>query len=138
MNDKRYFLDTNVLIYAYTDQHASKAIIANSLIVGGKATISAQVTNELCHTLRRRFPVQFARIELVLAELASHLPIAPLAFATTLSAVQLSRRYALSYYDSLIVAAALDAGCPLLMSEDMQHGMLIDGRLRIENPFLIA
>ena len=56
--------------------------------------------------------------------------------STSLHAVQLTRRYGYSYYDSLIEASALEAQCSILVSEDMQNGMLIDDRLRIVNPFL--
>lgn len=138
MRDKRFFLDTNILIYAYTNQDDRKGVIANSLITSNKAMISVQVVNEFCHTLRRKFPEQYARIELVLAELSILLPVAPLTLMTAKSAMYLSRQYALSYYDSLIVSSAAEAACQIVLSEDMQHDLSIDGRLRIQNPFLLT
>ena len=56
--------------------------------------------------------------------------------ATVHVALEIRERYGFSWYDSLIVAAALESGCELLYSEDMQHGQVIEGRLRVINPFL--
>ncbi len=55
--------------------------------------------------------------------------------ATISDAVRLADRYGYSFYDSLIVAAALESGCSILYSEDMQSGQLIDGTLTIRSPF---
>lgn len=137
MNAKPYFLDTNILVYGYTGQDNAKSSIANGLILGGQALVSAQVLNEFCNTLRRKFPAQYLRAQAALTELSSCLPIVPLSLSTTQSAVQLSQRFGWSFYDSLIVAAARDAHCTVVLSEDMQHGFVLDGQLRIENPFLI-
>jgi len=78
------------------------------------------------------------RANIALEELAACLPIATLNYASTQAAVQLSQRYGWSFYDSLIVAAAHEAGCSVVLSEDMQHGFVVDGQLRIENPFLAS
>jgi predicted nucleic acid-binding protein len=135
MSGKPYFLDTNILIYGYTGQDEFKGEIANGLILGGQCLVSAQVLNEFCNTLKRKFPAQYLRVDVALAELASYLTVVPLAFSTTQSAVALSRRFGWSFYDSLIVAAAKEAQCSVVVSEDMQHGFSVDNRLRIENPF---
>jgi predicted nucleic acid-binding protein len=136
MNAKPYFLDTNVLIYGYTGQDEAKSEVANKLILGGQCVISVQVLNEFCNTLRRKFPSQYLKAGAALIELTSFLTIVPLALSTTQSAVRLSLRYGWSYYDSLIVAAASEARCLAVLSEDLQHGFDMDGQLRIENPFL--
>lgn len=138
MNAKPYFLDTNFLVYGYTGQDEAKSEIANGLIIGGQAMVSAQVLNEFCNTLRRKFPAQYLRVEAALTELTSCLPVVTLSLSTTQSAVQLSLRFGWSFYDSLIVAAARDAHCSVVLSEDLQHGFVMDDRLRIENPFLIG
>lgn len=132
------FLDTNVIVYAYSTDNEAKRLVARTLIESGRAVVSAQVLNEFCNTTRRKYPLMFERASKTLSELAELVDIRDLTLSNSQQAVQLTQRYGYSYCDSLIVAAALTAGCPLLMSEDMQHGMLIDGRLRIENPFLIA
>lgn len=137
MSAKPYFLDTNILVYGYTAQDEAKSEIANGLILGGQALVSAQVLNEFCNTLRRKFPIQYSRADAALAELALCLPVVPLTLSTTQSAVHLSQRFGWSFYDSLIVAAARDAHCSVVLSEDPQHGFVVDDQLRIENPFLI-
>ena len=137
MHARPFFLDTNVLVYAYTSQSDAKSEVANALITSGEAMISAQVLNEFCNTIRRKFPKLYPQIWNALDELVAALPVAPLTLATTRSAVRLSQRYGWSYYDALIVAAALDAGCTVLLSEDMQHDLTV-GILRIQNPFLLA
>jgi predicted nucleic acid-binding protein len=59
----------------------------------------------------------------------------PLTQETHAAALAISKRYGFRIYDSLIVASAINAGCSTLLTEDLQHGQVIDG-LRIENPFL--
>ncbi len=135
MSVKTVFLDTNIIIYAYSIDKSEKYRIARALIESGNAVISAQVLNEYCNTARRKYPLMFERVEETLRELSELLEVRDLTGSTSQHAVQLTRRYGYSYYDSLILASALGAQCPILLSEDMQHGMMIDGRLCIENPF---
>lgn len=155
MHAKLFFLDTNVLVYAYTSQSDAKSEVANALITSGEAMISAQVLNAFCNTIRRKFPDLYPQLARAVDELVATLPVAPLTFmpdgactpkcesyltltlATTRSAVHLSQRDGWSFYDALIVAAALDAGCTVLLSEDMQHNMMVE-TLRIQNPFLLT
>ena len=63
------------------------------------------------------------------------LNVHPVSVETHQTGLALAERYQLSIYDSMIAASALQSGCDTLWSEDMQHGMVIDGRLRIVNPF---
>jgi len=136
MSANTVFLDTNIVIYAYSVDQAQKRQIARALIEAGNAVISAQVLNEYCNSTRKKYPHMFDRVEETLHELLDTLQVRDLGPATTLRAVQLVKRYGYSYYDSLIVASAMEAGCSVLVSEDMQNGMLVDDRLRIVNPFL--
>ena len=76
MPTKAYFLDTNVLVYAYTSRSDAKSDIANALITSGEAMVSAQVLNEFCNTIRRKFAVMCANIDTALDELVSVLPVA--------------------------------------------------------------
>jgi len=63
MPDKAYFLDTNVLVYGYTSQSDAKSDIANALITSGEAMVSAQVLNEFCNTIRRKFADMYPNID---------------------------------------------------------------------------
>jgi predicted nucleic acid-binding protein len=126
------FLDTNILVYA--QQTGIKADISQDLIAAG-GTISAQVLNELANVLRRKQGRSWGDIELVLDDIDNTLdPALPLTDKTSRMAIALARDNGLSFYDALIVASAIEAGCDTLYSEDMQHGRTI-GDLTIRNPF---
>ncbi|KRQ15972.1 PIN domain-containing protein [Bradyrhizobium sp. DASA03076] len=126
------FLDTNILVYA--QQTGPKATIAQDLIAQG-GTISAQVLNELTNVLRKKDNRSWRDIELVLDDVDNALePALPLTAATSRAALTLARDHGFAFYDALIVAAAIEAGCDVLYTEDMQHRRSIGG-LSIVNPF---
>ncbi len=132
MPDSRFF-DTNILIYAFAagDPRSARA---EALVAGGGA-IGVQVLNEFTNVTRRKLRWQWEQIEAALAVIEELLgPARPLTAAVHTGAVVLARDHELSFYDALIVAAALDAGCEVLFSEDLQHGQKF-GALRVENPF---
>src|SRR3954468_3968143 len=127
------FLDTNILVYA--QQAGTKADISQALI-GEGGTISAQVLNELANVLRKKQGRSWSDIELVLNDIDNVLdPALPLTAGTGRVALGLARDHGLAFYDALIVASAIEAGCDTLYSEDMQHGRAI-GALTIRNPFI--
>ena len=132
MPDSRFF-DTNILIYAFAagDPRSARA---EALVAGG-GVIGVQVLNEFTNVTRRKLRWQWEHIEAALAVIEELLgPARPLTTAIHARAVVLARDHALSFYDALIVAAALDAGCEVLFSEDLQHGQKF-GALKVENPF---
>ena len=128
------FLDTNVIVYAFTkDDPRSKR--ADALLRAGGIN-SVQVLNELVGVSRRKLGLDWTAVERqrgVLFELLE--PPIPLTLALHQMGVTLMQRYGFSIYDSLVIAAALQAQCPLLYSEDMQHGQVIEG-MTIHNPFV--
>jgi predicted nucleic acid-binding protein len=126
------FLDTNILVYA--QQSGAKATMSRDLI-GQGGTISVQVLNELTNVLRKKDNRSWRDIELVLDDVENALePALPLTAATTRAALALARDHGFAFYDALIVAAAIEAGCDVLYSEDLQHGRKF-GALTIVNPF---
>jgi predicted nucleic acid-binding protein len=127
------FLDTNILVYA--QQTGSKATISQNLIDQG-GTISVQVLNELANVLRKKQGRSWRDIELLFDDIDNTLdPALPLTAKTSRAALALVRNDGFAFYDALIIAAAIEAGCDTLYSEDMQHGRNIGG-LTIVNPFL--
>jgi predicted nucleic acid-binding protein len=130
---KRPFLDTNIIVYLMSGDVA-KASKAESLIAGG-GFISTQVLNEFTSVARRKLALSWAETEEVLQALKANLEVVPLTLAIHERAVVLASAHGLNIYDALIVAAALENGCDVVVSEDMQHGQMLMG-LRIENPFL--
>ncbi len=129
----RAFFDTNVLVYATTSD-AKKQQATACLAGGGFASV--QVLNEFVHVARRKLRHDWPQIEFALGQFRDLLDdVVPVTMNTHTGAISLARDHGLSFYDALIVAAAIEAGCDTLFSEDMQHGRIIGG-LTIVNPFL--
>jgi predicted nucleic acid-binding protein len=126
------FFDTNVLLYLVSDDTA-KANRAEELLVDG-GVISVQVVNEFASVATRRYGVEIAKIREILSAIRTVCSVKPLEVETHELGLELAERYRYSIYDSMIVAAALRAGCSTLISEDFQNGQKID-RLTIVNPF---
>ena len=134
------FLDTNVLIYTVDAAHpekrdAAKAIVADA-IAAQTAVISFQIVQETLQVITRKFRVVLKEADAAgfLADVLVPLWKVQPSPALYEKALELQARQKLSFYDSLVVAAALEAGCRRLLTEDLQHGQRIEG-LRIENPF---
>jgi predicted nucleic acid-binding protein len=134
------FLDSNVFIYLVDPNNAAKRRIAEDLIfaavASGSATISFQVVQETLNVMTRglRTVVTVDDARRFLAEVLVPLWRVMPTRALYERALDVHGRYGYSFYDSLIIAAALQAGCARLYSEDLQHGQRIEG-LTIENPF---
>ena len=127
------FLDSNVLVYAFTDD--ARAATAQALLDRG-CTISVQGLNEFVNVARRKLGHSWDEIRAALAVIRDLCPIVvPIGLDTHEAALRLAERYGFAMFDALMVATASKAGCTTLWSEDMQDGMLIDGKLRIVNPF---
>ena len=126
------FLDTNLLVYAQSDD--PKGAIARQAILAG-GTISVQVINEFTAVLRRKFRLEWDEITDAVADVRAALdPVRPVGIDTWTAAVALARQHRFSFYDSLILASALETGCDTLLTEDLQAGRRIEG-LTIVNPF---
>lgn len=137
----RIFLDTNMLVYLFDTAEKKKHARTKNLLLEhvGKATlyISAQVINEFVNITTRKIknPVTFEKHRHILSFLQVVFIISPLTVHTSLIAVDLKLKYNFSYWDSLILASALENKCSVVYSEDMQHNQLIEESLKIVNPF---
>jgi predicted nucleic acid-binding protein len=127
------FLDTNVLLYLLAAD-ADKAGRAEALVAAG-GVISVQVLNEFASVASRKLGVSIPEIRECLEPIARICSIEPLTRETHARGLEVAARYGLSVFDSMIVAAALLAGCDTLYSEDLQHRQRVDG-LQIRNPFI--
>jgi predicted nucleic acid-binding protein len=127
------FLDTNILIYAFSSDDP-RSLPAEELLAAG-GTISVQVINEFTNVMRRKLGRTWPDIEAAIAVVFELLgkPL-PLTSETHAGAVTIARDHGLSFYDALIVAAAIQAKCTRLLTEDMHHGQKF-GDLTIINPF---
>jgi predicted nucleic acid-binding protein len=134
----RTFFDTNVLIYTddlsnFVKQKRALEVL-NQHKLAKTGVLSLQVLQEYFVTVTRKYGVDpgVARRKI---ELFATFDVVEPALSDVLAAVDLHRLRHLSYWDALIVHTAKQAGCLVVLSEDMQHGQVIDG-VRIVNPFL--
>ena len=126
------FLDTNLLVYAQTTD--PKGETARRVMADG-GTISVQVLNEFANVLRGKLGLEWNEVAQALEDVKATLgPIRPITLETHAAALDLSCQHGFNICDSLIVAAALEAGCSQLLTEDLQIGRRIHG-LAIVNPF---
>jgi predicted nucleic acid-binding protein len=126
------FFDTNVLVYAFLDLEKRKPAL-DALAVGG--IISVQVLNEFTHVAHKKRKRPWPDIESAISVLRLRFPeIMAITVITHQSALAIARDHNLSFYDALIIASALEAGCDTLYSEDLQDGRRLPG-LEIVNPF---
>jgi predicted nucleic acid-binding protein len=128
----RPFFDSNVILYLLSGD-VTKADRAQSLLAAG-AVISVQVLNEVTSVCQRKLKMPWAEIDALLLAVKAACKVVPLTVASHEKAVELAKRYRLSFYDANIVASAIIAGAPALLTEDMHNGLLIDG-LKLQNPF---
>ena len=127
------FFDTNVLVYV--QQAGEKADRARALFTGG-GKLSVQVLNEFTAVSRRKQGSDWPAIAEAVSDVLTMVdPPLALTLDMHLAARVLAEDHQLSFYDALIIAAAIEAGCHILYSEDMRHGRAIGG-LSIVNPFL--
>ncbi|HLQ19124.1 MAG TPA: PIN domain-containing protein [Tabrizicola sp.] len=126
------FADTNVVLYLLDD--GPKAERAEAILAQGPR-ISVQVLNETLVNCRRKAGLSWEETAGFLASVQSLCPVEDLTLQTHEVGRALAERYGLSIYDAMVVGSALLAGCTTLWSEDMQDGLLVEGRLRIVNPF---
>jgi len=137
----RYFLDTNIFVYSLDPVDPCKARIAEELVTRGVGSrlgvISYQVVQEFINVSLRQFRATMTVTELELYFFKVLLPMMtiPSSSGLFLEALRLQAAGQIAWYDSLIVAAALQGNCKVLYSEDMQHGHRF-GDLVVQNPFL--
>ena len=129
------FLDTNIVVYLYSGDEPEKQATALQLTEQNDPIISTQVLSELANTLSRKFALPFDVVAQAVAEVQEACAVLPVMPETISQALALAKKYQYSYYDSLILASALSAGCSTLFTEDMQHGQVIENLLTINNPF---
>lgn len=127
------FLDTNILIYAFSrDSRAARA--RELLQLGG--TVGVQCLNEFATVARNKLRMEWDELLAGLAEIRFLCDVAaPLDLDLHDHGLVIAKRYRTAIFDALILAAALEAECRILWSEDMQDGLVVEDRLLVRNPF---
>lgn len=141
MPDK-HFWDSNLWIYLNTRSEDSfdvekKNKLEALLLEASDIVISVQVLNEVANVLLKKFQQSEAEVKSRLEQIAFQSEVVTLQDVMTFHALDLKSHYQFSWFDSLIVAAALESECTFLFTEDLQNGFLIEGRLRVVNPFML-
>ena len=136
----KFFLDTNIFVYAFDETAPAKAKTAARLVRNavdtGKGIVSYQVVQEFFNVAFRRFarPMSAADAEQYLITVFRPLLAVHSSSALYVEALRIEWKHHFAWYDSIIIASALEGQCEILYSEDFQHGRNVEG-LRIENPF---
>jgi len=134
MKIDRPFFDTNVLLYLLSDDNRKADRAEEIIALGG--IISVQVLNEIASVASRKLRMSYAEIRDVLGTIRAVCQTQAVTVDTHERGLDIAERFGFSLYDSMIVSSALQSGCDILYSEDMQHGQEIDGQLVVVNPFL--
>ncbi|MDX2301913.1 MAG: PIN domain-containing protein [Microscillaceae bacterium] len=134
MKDKA-FLDTNLLIYLYSQTEIDKKETAEQLLEDYEVWISTQVLAELSNVLFKKFAISWQSIREVIEELQDNFYVYTNNHLTINKATKIAETYQYGFYDSLIISAALSCDCKYLFTEDLHHTQIIDGKLDILNPF---
>jgi len=135
MKTDRPFFDTNVLLYLLSEDNC-KADRAEAIIATTGGIISVQVLNEFASVASRKLGMSYAEIRDMLGAVRAVCQTQALTVDTHDRGLDIAERFGFSLYDSMIVSSALQSGCSVLYSEDMQHGQEIDDQLVVVNPFL--
>ena len=135
MNDSVFF-DTNIFVYLYSEDEPEKQSVALNIFDRFHCVTSTQVLNEFCSVCLRKLGMPSNEILKSIREITENCELCYIDMTTIQNALSLNNKYGYTYYDCLVLASAILYGCKCLFSEDMQHNQLIEGRLKIINPFL--
>ena len=128
----KQFFDTNIIVYLTEEEE--KARKCEALVEAG-GVVSVQVLNESVNVLRKKNRMTYAEISEFLAVIKLICQVAPVTLETHEKALSLVEKYRFSWFDSLIVASALESDCDECWSEDMHDGLVVERSLTIKHPF---
>ena len=135
MND-RAFLDTNIFIYLYSETELPKRDIACKCLDKNDCITSTQIFNETTNVWLKKYSLQAETIKKYLDNIESVCDEVLILNRKTINlAIDLKVQYGYSYYDCLMLASALESDCDVILTEDMSDGQIIEGKLKIVNPF---
>lgn len=137
MSDK-CFLDTNIMVYAFIESEKTKHEAALKLLSENRQNylfVSTQVLSELYSALTKN-GIEATVIKKYIYDTASKSNIVVITFETIKLCIEIRERYGFSYWDSLVLATAIENECNVVYSEDMKHDQIIYGSVKIVNPFL--
>jgi predicted nucleic acid-binding protein len=140
MKDKHQFWDSNLWVYLFLPSSdiadkKKKTKLLKLLENEPDITVSVQVLNEVANVLMKKYKYDESKVEEILSFIEDSSDVVPLTKSISIDALRLKKQFGFSWYDSLIVSAALSYDCEILLSEDMQNGLIIHEKLTILTPF---
>lgn len=136
-SESTYFVDTNIWLYSFIkSQDEEKSKIAKSIISGSDIIISTQIINEMCVNLLKKAKFSEGKIQKLIQSLYKRYTVFELSQDILIKASEIRTEFTFSFWDSIVVASALDSEADYLISEDMQNGFKLEDKLTIINPFL--
>jgi len=134
MNDN-VFIDTNILVYLYSEDEPEKQFVAFDIFERVRCMTSTQTLNEFCSVCLRKLAMSVNEVSQAVREIVENCELCYVDMRTIQKALSLKNKYGYTYYDCLILASAILNDCKTVYSEDMQHDQLIEEKLKIVNPF---
>jgi predicted nucleic acid-binding protein len=136
MNDDRVFLDNNILIYAYSRSDLEKRQKSRRALLFYDSVISTQVISEFCNVCIKKLHYPVSEIRVALADILAACSLFHVDDETIQHALTIQERYGFSYFDSQILAAAIEAHCSSVFTEDLQDGQIVES-VTIRNLFTL-
>ncbi|MCL1836633.1 MAG: PIN domain-containing protein [Treponema sp.] len=127
-------LDSNILIYNHSLDHEKKRLIAIGFF-NEMPVVSSQVISEYLNVMRKKFKVEKNELMQICSSWLEKCTVQPVVSSTIKHAQNLVAKYDFQLFDGIVVAAALEANCDILYSEDMHDGLVVEKTLTIINPF---
>jgi predicted nucleic acid-binding protein len=136
MIENKAFLDTNILIYIFTVPENEKHKQAIEQINVYDRIISTQILTEFCSVSIRKLKMDSNHVKEAINDICSNNTLVVISLDTIQQGLYIQNKYHYTYYDSLVIASALENDCEFLLSEDMANGQVIEKSLTIRNIFL--
>ncbi|MBA7552562.1 hypothetical protein ES705_45130 [subsurface metagenome] len=132
----KIMFDTNIWIYYYTE--TEKSLIIEKILIENFSDllITSQILGEFYNVITRKIMKSKKDAQQIISEELTMFPVIKIGKNEVLRAIEVSIKYEFSYWDSLVIASALENGCEILYSEDMQHNQIIEDKLKIKNPYI--
>ena len=131
----KIFIDTNIFVYTQSSVEIKKRNISTGIIENYDCHASTQVLSEVSNVLTKKLNMPVQEVKQIISAINENCTISIIDYETVQKALDLKERYGYSYYDSLILAAAIESGCQKIFSEDMNNRQIIANTLEIANPF---
>ena len=135
MSAGRAFIDTNLLVYLYSDTEQNKKLKVIKVLSQYECVISTQVLNEFCNVCIRKMKIAVNDVRKALEEITAVCHLVNVYEKDIDCALRIHEIYGYSYFDSLMIASSLESGCQYLFSEDMASAQIIDSQVMIKNIF---